>query len=112
MTEYLNVTQHKNRTEIDVVQACAIQWSVDQITWASVLSEVPAGTKFIDFDAPADKPRNYRALSVVNGHPTYFAHWHRDAATAFADLMAPWYGGDEEKPRKKKKKIKALDVTP
>jgi len=112
VNEYLNITQHGNHTEVDVLRPCEIQWSTDTTVWCSVLSQVPAGTKFRDFDAPASKPRSYRALAVVNGHPTYLHYYHREAAMAFAGLMAPWYGGDEEKSRKKRKKIKSSEVTP
>jgi hypothetical protein len=109
--EYLKITQHMNHAEVDVLRPCAIQWSTDTVTWYSVLSEVPAGVKFRDFDAPEDGPRNYAAMAIVDGRPSYFFYYHPAAARAFAEQMAPWFGGDEEKPRKKKKKIKSLKAT-
>lgn len=90
--EHLKITQHKSHTEIDVLQPCEIHWSTDTIIWQHVLSEVPAGTKFRDFDAPESKPRNYRAMTNRQPGPVYYCH--PAAARAFAELMAPWYGGD------------------
>lgn len=101
---HLKITQHDSHAEIDVLEPCGISWSTNSTLWHDVLSEVPAGTKYRDFDGPRSNPRSY--ASIIDGRLSLH-YYHREAALAFAEAMAPWIGGDEEKPRKKKKKIKS-----
>lgn len=85
----IKVTRHDDRNEIEILQPCAVRWSVDACTWRNLSdNEAPVGTVLVDVEV---SPERFYA-AVVNGQISYWDEpW---PATAMA--FQAWFGDDEE----------------
>lgn len=85
----LKVVEHEHHTEVNILRPCTVRWSVDGTLWHELGYFMP-GSIWRDYDAPEGKRRNYMTLEEGGTQLTYL---HREATRAFAELMAPWFGG-------------------